>query len=121
MAIRRSIRGSPARHGRGTGARGRWGAGVAAVLARAAFVRTLGGVEAYLALRARAPWVRAADVPAAVDAGLARVIPAVRPCGARVDPGARREEGACAEGRAALQTLCMVRIRKSAKGNPPED
>jgi hypothetical protein len=50
------------------------------LLARTGFVRTLGGVEACLALFARAAGLRAADVHAAVERREAQVVPAVRGC-----------------------------------------
>jgi hypothetical protein len=54
--------------------------GVGAVLERAGFLRTLGGVEVYLAMRARLPGMRRADLDSAVASGVARVTPAVRGC-----------------------------------------
>lgn len=53
---------------------------VAEALHAAGPVRTLGGVEAYLALRARVKGLEAADVHAAVGAGDAQVMPALRGC-----------------------------------------
>lgn len=53
---------------------------VAEVLEEAGPLRTLGGVEAYLALRARLERLRAEDVHAAVAAGQARVTSAMRGC-----------------------------------------
>ncbi|HNN98248.1 MAG TPA: crosslink repair DNA glycosylase YcaQ family protein [Pseudomonadota bacterium] len=44
------------------------------------WLRTLGGVDVYLALRARLPSLRAADLDAAVSAGELCVTPAVRGC-----------------------------------------
>src|SRR6187397_957039 len=49
-------------------------------LAGGGLVRTLGGVDVYLALRARMARVRRADVDVAVAAGRAAVTPAVRGC-----------------------------------------
>src|SRR5262249_43261233 len=49
-------------------------------LERTGFVRTLGGIDAYLALRARVPSVRRADIDALVASGEARVVPAARGC-----------------------------------------
>lgn len=57
------------------------GAGsIADVLERTGFVRTLGGIEVYLATRARIPTARAREVDAMVAAGQAQVVPAVRGC-----------------------------------------
>lgn len=50
------------------------------VLERTGFVRTLGGVDVYLALKARLPGLRRADLDAAVMNSEAQVIPAVRGC-----------------------------------------
>jgi hypothetical protein len=44
------------------------------------FVRTLGGVDVYLAIRARRPAMRRDDLEAVAAAGEARVTPAVRGC-----------------------------------------
>jgi hypothetical protein len=66
--------------GSGTVAAPKGSAGVAAVLERTGFVRTLGGVEAYLALFARLPGLRSEDVHAAVTTRAAQVVPAVRGC-----------------------------------------
>jgi hypothetical protein len=49
-------------------------------LERTGFVRTLGGTEVYLAMRGRLPSLPAADLHAAVSAGRAQVVPAVRGC-----------------------------------------
>lgn len=54
--------------------------GLAEVVARTGWLRTLGGVDVYLALRARVPTLRAADLDAAVSAGELCVTPAVRGC-----------------------------------------
>jgi len=56
------------------------GRSVTAVLEETGFVRTLGGVDVYLAVRARMPGMRRADLDAAVAAGEAQIIPAVRGC-----------------------------------------
>src|SRR6185503_12047087 len=53
---------------------------ITTVLEEAGFLRTLGGAEVYLAMRARRPGMRRADLEAAVAAGEARVTPAVRGC-----------------------------------------
>ncbi|HEX3525516.1 MAG TPA: crosslink repair DNA glycosylase YcaQ family protein [Thermoanaerobaculia bacterium] len=53
---------------------------IAAVLEETGFVRTLGGVDVYLAVRARVPGMRRADLDAVVAAGEAQIIPAVRGC-----------------------------------------
>jgi hypothetical protein len=53
---------------------------VAAALEETGFVRTLGGVDVYLAVRARVPGLRREDLDAAVAAAEAQVIPAVRGC-----------------------------------------
>jgi uncharacterized protein YcaQ len=44
------------------------------------FVRTLGGVDVYIALRARVPGMRRDDLDAVVEAHQAQVIPAARGC-----------------------------------------
>jgi hypothetical protein len=49
-------------------------------LERTGFVRTLGGVDVYLAARARVAGLRAADLDGAVARSEAQVIPAVRGC-----------------------------------------
>ncbi|MFK7931753.1 MAG: crosslink repair DNA glycosylase YcaQ family protein, partial [Myxococcota bacterium] len=53
---------------------------LAQVLSRTGWVRTLGGVEAYLAMRARCPNLTAADVHEAVQTGDLCVTPSVRGC-----------------------------------------
>ena len=53
---------------------------LARVLERIAFVRTLGGVDAYLALRARIPTLKKAALDRAVDRQEARIVPSVRGC-----------------------------------------
>lgn len=53
---------------------------LAGVVARTGWLRTLGGVDVYLALRARVPSLRAADLDAAVTASELCVTPAVRGC-----------------------------------------
>lgn len=50
------------------------------VIARTGWVRTLGGADVYLAIRARAPGTGRRAVDALVEAGRLRVIPAVRGC-----------------------------------------
>ena len=50
------------------------------LLERHGLVRTLGGVDAYLALRARRPETTAAEVDAALSRGEIRVLPAARGC-----------------------------------------
>jgi len=56
------------------------GAGVVPVVERTGFLRTLGGVEAYLALFARVAGLREIDVRRALAADTVRVSPAVRGC-----------------------------------------
>ncbi len=53
---------------------------IAAVLEETGFVRTLGGVDVYLAVRARVSRMRRADLDEVVAAGEAQIIPAVRGC-----------------------------------------
>jgi hypothetical protein len=53
---------------------------VGATVDRAGWVRTLGGVDVYLALLARIPGLRAADVDRAAAAHEVQVVPAVRGC-----------------------------------------
>lgn len=50
------------------------------VVAATGWLRTLGGVDVYLALRARVPSLRRADLEAAVADGSLQVLPAVRNC-----------------------------------------
>jgi hypothetical protein len=50
------------------------------VLARTGWLRTLGGIEAYLAVRARVPGARRVDVDAAIEGVRVQVVPAVRGC-----------------------------------------
>ncbi|ABF91291.1 hypothetical protein MXAN_5528 [Myxococcus xanthus DK 1622] len=50
------------------------------VVATTGWVRTLGGVDVYLAVRARVPGLRRADLDAAAEASQLQVIPAVRGC-----------------------------------------
>lgn len=56
------------------------GGALDAVLAQTGWVRTLGGVDAYLSLAARAEGVTAAGVHAAVRARALQVVPAARGC-----------------------------------------
>ncbi len=49
-------------------------------LERTGFVRTLGGIDVYLALRARVPGLSRADLDRAVDRHEAQVLPSVRGC-----------------------------------------
>ncbi|MEA2562110.1 MAG: hypothetical protein QOH06_3614 [Acidobacteriota bacterium] len=50
------------------------------VLEETGFVRTLGGSDIYLALRARIPGMRREDLEAVVEAHEAQIVPAVRGC-----------------------------------------
>ncbi len=50
------------------------------VVAATGWVRTLGGADVYLAVRARVPGLKRADLDAAADASRLQVIPAVRGC-----------------------------------------
>ena len=56
------------------------GRSVASALEETGFVRTLGGVDVYLEVRARVPGLKRVDLEAAVAAGEAQVTPAVRGC-----------------------------------------
>src|SRR5215212_447861 len=56
------------------------GRSVVQVLEETGFVRTLGGSDIYLALRARMPGMRRADLEAVVEAHEAQIVPAVRGC-----------------------------------------
>lgn len=56
------------------------GRDLAAVLEETGFVRTLGGIDVYLALKARLPQLRRAEVDAAVIGHRAQVLPAARGC-----------------------------------------
>jgi winged helix DNA-binding protein len=56
------------------------GASIASALEQRGFVRTLGGTDAYLALLARVPGLKRADVDAAIGSGEAKVVPSVRGC-----------------------------------------
>lgn len=49
-------------------------------VATAGYIRTLGGVDVYLALRARVKDLKRRDVDAAVESGWLRVVPTVRGC-----------------------------------------
>lgn len=51
-----------------------------AAVEQGGYVRTLGGVDVYLALRARVPGLTRAAVDAAVEAGELQVVPSVRGC-----------------------------------------
>lgn len=53
---------------------------LADVVAATGWIRTLGGVDGYLALRARQPGLRRAAVDEAIRSGALQVIPAVRGC-----------------------------------------
>jgi hypothetical protein len=53
---------------------------LADVVARTGFVRTLGGVDVYLAVRARAPGMTRADLDGAVARHELQVVPSVRGC-----------------------------------------
>jgi len=53
---------------------------VATVVARSGFVRTLGGCDAYLAVRARQRTLRRAEVDGAVERSELQVVPAARGC-----------------------------------------
>jgi len=50
------------------------------LIRRSGWLRTLGGIDAYLAVRARRPGVGRGEIDAAVAAGRLRVMPAVRGC-----------------------------------------
>src|SRR5215207_8624094 len=50
------------------------------VLEETGFVRTLGGVDVYIALRARVPEMRREDLDSVVAAHQAQVVPAARGC-----------------------------------------
>lgn len=52
----------------------------AGALEETGFVRTLGGVDVYIAVRARVPGLRREDLDGAVEAQQAQVIPAARGC-----------------------------------------
>src|SRR5919106_4431031 len=56
------------------------GRSIVSALEETGFVRTLGGVDVYLAVRARVPGMRRADLDGTVAAGEAQVVPAVRGC-----------------------------------------
>lgn len=56
------------------------GADLLPTLERTGFVRTLGGVDVYLAARARVPGMTRADLDAAVAANRVQVVPAARGC-----------------------------------------
>lgn len=53
---------------------------VTALVAETGWKRTLGGIDVYLALRARRPGLRREEVDAAAAAGDLRIVPAVRGC-----------------------------------------
>src|SRR5687768_2324678 len=50
------------------------------VLEETGFVRTLGGSDIYIAVRARVPGMRREDLEAVVEAQEAQIVPAVRGC-----------------------------------------
>ncbi|HEX7180221.1 MAG TPA: crosslink repair DNA glycosylase YcaQ family protein [Thermoanaerobaculia bacterium] len=50
------------------------------ILEETGFVRTLGGVDVYIAVRARRPGMRRADLDEAVEERAAQVVPSVRGC-----------------------------------------
>lgn len=54
--------------------------GLAELVASTGWLRTLGGAEAYVAMKARRPSTSAAEVHAAVEAGDLQVLPSVRGC-----------------------------------------
>lgn len=54
--------------------------GLPEVIARTGWPRTLGGVDVYLAVRARVPGLRRAELDGAVERGELKVVPAVRGC-----------------------------------------
>lgn len=58
----------------------RAGAPLVPTIERTGFVRTLGGVDVYLAVRARVPGLRRGDLDAAAARGEVQVVPAVRGC-----------------------------------------
>lgn len=62
------------------GLAGEPGAGLLPTLERTGFVRTMGGVDVYLAARARVPGLSRADLDGAVERGEVQVVPAVRGC-----------------------------------------
>ncbi|HEX7840999.1 MAG TPA: crosslink repair DNA glycosylase YcaQ family protein, partial [Kofleriaceae bacterium] len=53
---------------------------LAALIGESGWLRTLGGVDAYIAARARRPGMKRAELDAAIAAGELRVHPAVRGC-----------------------------------------
>ncbi|MBX7080307.1 MAG: winged helix DNA-binding domain-containing protein [Nannocystaceae bacterium] len=53
---------------------------LAQIVAATGYLRTLGGIEAYVALRARRPTLTRATIDLAVGAGELRVVPAMRGC-----------------------------------------
>ncbi|MBK6919142.1 MAG: winged helix DNA-binding domain-containing protein [Deltaproteobacteria bacterium] len=53
---------------------------LAQVVAATGYLRTLGGIEAYLALKARRPIITRATIDLAIGAGELRVMPSVRGC-----------------------------------------
>ena len=56
------------------------GKSIVQVLEETGFVRTLGGSDIYLAVRARVPGMRREDLEAVVEAHEAQIVPAVRGC-----------------------------------------
>lgn len=82
MAVELSLPAARARWARrqGLGSVGSQLPDLAQIVAQTGWLRTLGGVDVYLALRARVPSLRATDLDAAVSAGELCVTPAVRGC-----------------------------------------
>ena len=87
------------------------GATIGSTLESSGFLRTLGGIEVYLALRARVPGITRATVDAAVASGEAAVSPAVRGCMYLV---AKRDVPLCLSIAAALSASRDAREHEKA-------
>lgn len=83
----------------------------------ASWARTLGGVDAYVALRARAPNLTRPEVDAAVTRGALRVTPAVRGCMYLVPED---EAGLCLRLAGLLSAKRRLRDREKAGVDPAE-
>ncbi len=87
------------------------------VLEETGFARTLGGVDVYIALRARVPEMRRADLDRLVDQQEAQIVPAVRGCMYLVP---RRDVALCLRLAASLTRTRDDRDQEKAGVRPGE-
>lgn len=87
------------------------------VLEESGFARTLGGVDVYVALRARVPDLRRADLDRLVDGQQAQIVPAVRGCMYLVP---RRDVALCLRLAASLTRTRDDRDQEKAGVRPGE-